>query len=192
MRQCFYTAIAKIPQGHRTARTTLIVNIITIVTNRLSVDKRHGKPVVAEQLLQLSTNSTYLNQRIHNDDDVEEEEEKVVKDDGYFITSDITAVAAGAGIIPSSVACGRWRGVGWDWGFGSCVTQLKLYIGDKLSSTIFCCLYVCQASVSPNQISTFSNIYRHTSPMLTLYHTVSPYTDPVPAGTTYNSSFRRH
>ena len=82
------------------------------MTNRLSVDKGHGEPVVAEQLLQLSTNSTYLDRRIHNDDDVEEEEEKVVKDDGYFITSDITAVAAGAGIIPSSVACGRWRGVG--------------------------------------------------------------------------------
>ena len=70
------------------------------------------------------------------------------------------------------------------------------------------CEWVCQASVSPDQISTFSNIYRHTSPMLTLYHvipssasfywlsttkyqTVSPYTDPVPAGTTYNSSFRK-
>ena len=70
------------------------------------------------------------------------------------------------------------------------------------------CQCVCQASVSPDQISTFSNIYRHTSPMLTLYHvipssasfywpsttkyqTVSPYTDPVPAGTTYNSSFRK-
>ena len=89
-----------------------------------------------------------------------------------------------------------------------CVTQLKLYTGYKLSSTIFCCLWVCEASVSPDQISTFSNIYRHTSPMLTLYHvipssasfywpsttkyqTVSPYTDPVPAGTTYNSSFRK-
>ena len=89
-----------------------------------------------------------------------------------------------------------------------CVTQLKLHTVDKLSSSIFCCLSVCQASVSPDQISTFSNIYRHTSPMLTLYHvipssasfywpsttkyqTVSPYTDPVPAGTTYNSSFRK-
>ena len=89
-----------------------------------------------------------------------------------------------------------------------CVTQLKLYTGYKLSSPIFCCLWVCQASVTPDQISTFSNIYRHTSPMLTLYHvipssasfywpsttkyqTVSPYTDPVPAGTTYNSSFRK-
>ena len=45
------------------------------MTNRLSVDKGHGEPVVAEQLLQLSTNSTYLDRRIHNDDDVEEEEE---------------------------------------------------------------------------------------------------------------------
>ena len=71
------------------------------------------------------------------------------------------------------------------------------------------CLWVrFQASMSPDQISTFSNIYRHTSPRLTLYHvipssasfywlsttkyqTVLPYTDPVPAGTTYNSSFRK-
>ena len=37
-----------------------------------------------------------------------------------------------------------------------CVTQLKLNTVDKLRSTIFCCLYVCQALVSPNQISTFS------------------------------------
>ena len=51
-----------------------------------------------------------------------------------------------------------------------CVTQLKLYTVDKLSSPIFCCLYVCQASVTPDQVSTFSNKYRHTSPLLTLYH----------------------
>ena len=87
------------------------------------------------------------------------------------------------------------------------IAQLKLYTGYKLISTIFCCLWVCEASVTSDQISTFSNIYRHTSPMLNLYHvipssasfywpsttkyqTISPYTDPVPAGSTYNSSFR--
>ena len=54
----------------------------------------------------------------------------------------------------------------------NCVTQLMLYTGDKLSSTIFCCLWVCQASVTPDPISTFSNIYRHTSPLLSLYHLI--------------------
>ena len=52
------------------------------------------------------------------------------------------------------------------------VTQFKLFTLDKLSSAIFCCLSVCQASVTPNQISTFSNIYRHTSPLLTMYHLI--------------------
>ena len=52
----------------------------------------------------------------------------------------------------------------------NCVTQHKFHIFDKLSSTIFCCLSVCEASVTPDQISTFSNIYRHTSPMLTQYN----------------------
>ena len=52
----------------------------------------------------------------------------------------------------------------------NCVTQLKLDTGEKLSSPIFCCLCVCEASVSPDQMSTFSNIYRHTSPMLTQYN----------------------
>ena len=81
----------------------------------------------------------------------------------------------------------------------NCVTQLKLYTFKKLSSTIFCCLSVSQASVSPDQISSFSNIYRHTSPLLTLYHLipssysfniltkyqkVSSYTVPVPSSTT--------
>ena len=46
-----------------------------------------------------------------------------------------------------------------------CVTQLKLHTLDNLSSTIFCCLRVCEwvseASVSPDQTSTFANIYRH-------------------------------
>ena len=36
---------------------------------------------------------------------------------------------------------------------------------------------VCQASVSPDQISTFSNIYRHTSPLLTMYHLISSSTN---------------
>ena len=57
--------------------------------------------------------------------------------------------------------------------FRNCVTQLKLDTGEKLSSPIFCCLSVCEASVSPDQVSTFSNIYRHTSPLLTLYHLIS-------------------
>ena len=39
----------------------------------------------------------------------------------------------------------------------NCVTQLKLYTLDKLSSPLFCCLCVCvcQASITPDQISTF-------------------------------------
>ena len=39
------------------------------------------------------------------------------------------------------------------------------------------CQSVCQASVSPDQISTFSNIYRHTSPLLTMYHLISSSTN---------------
>ena len=62
-------------------------------------------------------------------------------------------------------------------GFHNCVTQLKLYTFEKLSNTIFCCLWVSQASVSPDQISTFSNIYRHTSPLLTIYHLISSSTN---------------
>ena len=54
----------------------------------------------------------------------------------------------------------------------NCVTQLKLYTVDKLSGPIFYCLSVCEALVTPDQISTFSNIYRHTSPLLTLYHLI--------------------
>ena len=38
-----------------------------------------------------------------------------------------------------------------------CVTQLMLYTGDKLSSSIFCCLSVCQASVSPDQILPYNH-----------------------------------
>ena len=39
-----------------------------------------------------------------------------------------------------------------------CVTQLKLDTVEKLSSSIFCCLCVCEASVTPDQISTFSKV----------------------------------
>ena len=41
-----------------------------------------------------------------------------------------------------------------------------------LPLTIFCCLSVCEVSVTPDQISTFSNINRHTSPLLTMYHLI--------------------
>ena len=59
-----------------------------------------------------------------------------------------------------------------------CVTQLMLSTFEKLSSPIFCCLSVrCQASVSPDQIYTYSNIYRHTSPLLTLYHLIPSITN---------------
>ena len=34
------------------------------------------------------------------------------------------------------------------------------------------CEWVCEASVSLDQISTFFNMYRHTSPLLTLYHLI--------------------
>ena len=47
-----------------------------------------------------------------------------------------------------------------------------LYTGDKLSGSIFCCLWVCHTSVTPDKISTFFNIYRHTSPLLTMYHLI--------------------
>ena len=49
--------------------------------------------------------------------------------------------------------------------------SLNFILGRQVEcSPIFCCLYVCQASVTPDQISTFSNIWRHTSPLLTLCH----------------------
>ena len=62
---------------------------------------------------------------------------------------------------------------------------------------------VCQASVSPDQISTFFQYIQaykpfadHVPPnikqyqlILTKYQPVSSYTDPVPSSTTYNSSF---
>ena len=70
--------------------------------------------------------------------------------------------------LRSAVQGGDW----WSVFFANCVTQLKLDTGEKLSSTIFCCLCVSEASVSPDQISTFSNIYRHTSPLLTQYNLI--------------------
>ena len=87
----------------------------------------------------------------------------------------------------------------------NCVTQLMLYTGDKLSSTIFWCLSVCEASVSPDQISTFFQYIQaykpfadHVPPnskqyqlILTKYQPASSYTDPVPSSTTYNSSYRK-
>ena len=59
----------------------------------------------------------------------------------------------------------------------NCMTQHKFHIFDKLSSTIFWCLSVSKASVTPDQISTFSNKYRHTSPLLTSYHLISSSTN---------------
>ena len=47
----------------------------------------------------------------------------------------------------------------------SCVTQLKLYTLDKLSSTLFCCLCVCVWGIGvTRQNLHFFNIYRHKSP----------------------------
>ena len=78
-----------------------------------------------------------------------------------------------------STQIGLWPNIakyGQKWLFfgHNCVTQLKLDTVEKLSSSIFCCLSVSQsvseASVSPDQISTFSNIYRHTSTLLTQYN----------------------
>ena len=42
----------------------------------------------------------------------------------------------------------------------------------KVSSSSFQSLSVSQALVTPNQISIFSNIYRHKSPILTLYQLI--------------------
>ena len=80
----------------------------------------------------------------------------------------------------------------------NCVTQLKLYTVDKLSSPIFCCL-----SVRPN-INFFQYIqaYKPFADPLppntkqhqlipTKYQPVLSYTDPEPSSTTYNSSSRK-
>ena len=100
----------------------------------------------------------------------------------------------------------------FDNNIANCVTQLKLFTLYKLSSSIFCYLWVSECvrhrqHPTADQISTFSNIYRHTSPLLTLYHLivntkqyqliltkyqpVSSYTDPVQSSTTYKSSSRK-
>ena len=50
-----------------------------------------------------------------------------------------------------------------------CVTQLKLYTLDKLSSTIFCCLCVSEGSVSLAQISTFFNILKKVEICIYIY-----------------------
>ena len=51
----------------------------------------------------------------------------------------------------------------------NCVTELKLYTLDKLSSTIFCCLCVFKGSVTPDQISSFS-IYTGTKALYWVTH----------------------
>ena len=65
----------------------------------------------------------------------------------------------------------------FDNNIANCVTQLKLFTLYKLSSSIFCYLWVSECvrhrqHPTADQISTFSNIYRHTSPLLTLYHII--------------------
>ena len=64
---------------------------------------------------------------------------------------------------------------GYDWNHfppqqlsqRNCVTQLKLYTLDKLSSTIFCCLCVCEWGIGNTRPNLhFSNVYRHKSPLL--------------------------
>ena len=86
----------------------------------------------------------------------------------------------------------------------NCVTQLMLYIGDKLSSSIFCCLSVSVSGIGntwPNlhffqYIQAYKPFADHVPPntkqyqlILTKYQPVSSYTEPVPSSTTYNSSF---
>ena len=87
-----------------------------------------------------------------------------------------------------------------------CVTQLKLYIVEKLSSTILCCLSVCVSGIgSTRQIATFLQYIQACKPfadpvppntkqcqlILTKYQPVLSYTDPVPSSTTYNSPSRK-
>merc|ERR1712214_8284 len=87
--------------------------------------------------------------------------------------------------------------------FKYCVTQLKLYTVDKLSSSIFCCLCVSLSGIGvtrPNlhffqYIQAYKPFADHVTPnikqyqlILTKYQPVSSYTDPVPSSTTYNSS----
>ena len=83
-----------------------------------------------------------------------------------------------------------------------CVTQLKLYTVDKLSSPIFCCLW--GIGVTRPNLHFFQYIQANkpfTDPVppntkqyqliLIKYQPVSSYTDPVPSSTTYNSSSRK-
>ena len=86
------------------------------------------------------------------------------------------------------------------------MTQLKPYTLFKLSSPIFCCLSVIEASVSPTQISLFPiyitykqftdpiqhntkqyrvmlTQYHHVPTSFTKYQPVPPSTDPVPPNT---------
>ena len=54
------------------------------------------------------------------------------------------------------------------------------------------CEWVCQASVSPDQISTFSNIYRHKSTLLTQYHLIPSSTKLYWPSTTMHQSVLPH
>ena len=87
----------------------------------------------------------------------------------------------------------------------NCVTQLMLYTGDKLSSSIFWCLSVSQWGIGvtrPNlyffqYIKAYKPFADHVPPktnqfqlILTKYQPVSSHTDPVPSSTTFNSSSR--
>ena len=88
----------------------------------------------------------------------------------------------------------------------NCVTQLKLYTADKLSSPIFCCLSLSVSGIGntrPNlyffqYIQAYKPFADPVPPntkqyqlILTKYQPVSSYTDPVPSSTTYNSSSRK-
>ena len=55
--------------------------------------------------------------------------------------------------------------------FSYCVTKPKLWTLDKLSSTIFCCVSVFEASVTTDQISTFS-IYTGTKALFWVTHSI--------------------
>ena len=53
------------------------------------------------------------------------------------------------------------------WELRHCVTQLKLYTLDKLSSTVFCCPCECLWGIGDTLLNLhFFNIYRHKSPFL--------------------------
>ena len=64
------------------------------------------------------------------------------------------------------------------WSYMNCLNFLVYTSWVALYPVV--CEWVCQASVEPDQISTFSNIYRHTSTLLTQYNPIPSYTDPVP------------